>query len=131
MFTLNSFAENFSAYLNAFGLSQSEFARLFGVKANTVNQWTKGKREPDFETLCKICILFGVSFDEMLGFNNLMRKKEGVIRDIVGSNKEFQKAQRELQDNLFDAGKSPAEVQAECNRLYAQFLLVYQDIFKF
>ena len=131
MFSLNNFSENFSAYLKVRGLSQSEFARYFGVKANTVNQWANGKREPDFETLCKICVLFGVSFDEMLGYSNLERKKDGVLRFIIGENKVFQSEQKALQDNMRKSGKSDAEIQAECNKLYAKYFSEYESVFKF
>lgn len=129
---LNYFSENFSAYLKVKGISQSEFARLFGVKANTVNQWANGKREPDFDTLCKICILFGVSLDEMVGYNKTLRKyKTGVLRDIIGGNTSFQKEQAQLSDKLFKEGKTLAEVQKALNDFYNEKYKEYQKIFDF
>lgn len=129
---LNYFAENFSAYLKVKGISQSEFARLFGVKQNTVNQWANGKREPDLDTLCKICILFGISYDELLGYNKTVRKyKSAILREIIGGNKEFQKEQMQLQDNLFKEGKTIFEVPKILNEFYEERYEEYRKIFDF
>ena len=129
---LNYFSENFSAYLKVKGISQSEFARLFGVKANTVNQWANGKREPDLDTLCKICILFGVTFDEMVGYNKTARKyKTGVLRDIIGGNSQFQKEQTQMTDKFFKEGKNIVEIQKAADILYKEKYQEYQNIFGF
>lgn len=129
---INYFAENFSAYLKVKGISQSRFARLFGVKANTVNQWAKGRREPDIDTLCKICILFGVSMDEMTGYNKTLRKyKAGVIRDIIGGNKEFQKAQKQINDKMFENGATTEETIQADEEFYNEQYEEYQKLFGF
>ena len=90
------FAENFTNILRSRGVSQSLFAKLFGVKPNTVNQWANGKREPDLESLIKICILLGIDFNEILGYNFYKRIQLNVLEDIIGENREFKKEQEEL-----------------------------------
>lgn len=129
---LNYFAENFSAYLKVRGISQSEFSRLFGVKANTVNQWANGKREPDLDTVCKICILFDVSLDEMIGYNKTIRKhKTGVLREIIGGNSNFQREQAQITKKMFEEGKTIIEIQKVVNNFYEEKYKEYQKIFGF
>lgn len=128
----NYFSENFSAYLKVKGISQSEFARLFGVKANTINQWANGKREPDLDTLCKICILFGVTFDEMTGYSKTIRKyKAGILREIIGGNSQFQKEQMQLSDRLYKEGKSAIEIQKAVHAFYEKKYQEYKKLFGF
>lgn len=52
------------------GLSQKEFAKLFGAAQNTVSQWETGSRSIDDETLCKLSAYFGVSVDYLLGLSD-------------------------------------------------------------
>ena len=88
----NQFAKNLSAIMKERGISQTQLAYALRVKQNTVSQWTSGKREPDFDTFIKICIIFNVSPHEMLGYDKIkaMLAPE-LIRDIVGNDKNFQK----------------------------------------
>lgn len=78
MSRLNYFAENFTDLLRIKGLTQAEVAEKIGVKANTLNQWIKGKREPDFDNLLKICFCLDVDPAEILGY----RKAKNVLKDI-------------------------------------------------
>lgn len=48
-------------------LSQGELAKELGVSQRSISSWETGFREPDFETLSKIAIFFGVSADYLLG----------------------------------------------------------------
>lgn len=41
-------------------LSQSDLAKMVGVKSNTVSTWKRGTRKPDFEALCRLSNSFGV-----------------------------------------------------------------------
>lgn len=47
--------------------SQKLLADQLNVAQNTVSQWERGEREPDFEMLSKIAELFEVSTDYLLG----------------------------------------------------------------
>ncbi len=48
------------------GLKQSWVANKLGVKANTISQWEKGKREPNLAMLKKIALFFECTIDELL-----------------------------------------------------------------
>lgn len=49
------------------GLSQKKLAEKIGVSQATVGMWESGKREPNFNMLCTLSDLFGVSVDELIG----------------------------------------------------------------
>ena len=123
------FAENFTALLKVKGVSQSQFAKLYGVKANTVNQWANGKREPTFHDLLCICALLNVDLKELLGFNP--RTKKSLLRDIIGGNKDFQTAQKDLEKRLFEEGKSLEEIATACEELYKERYTLYVEVFDF
>ena len=123
------FAENFTALLKVKGVSQSQFAKLYGVKANTVNQWVNGKREPTFHDLLCICTLLNVEVKELLGFTP--RTKKALLRDIIGGNKDFQTAQKDLEKRLLEEGKSLEEIATACEELYKERYALYVEVFDF
>ena len=49
------------------GLLQKELASALGIGQNTLSQYEGGKRQPDYETLCKIADYLGVTTDYLLG----------------------------------------------------------------
>ena len=51
----------------AAGISQEKFAELLGVGRQTVLRWETGRTSPDCEKLVRMCELFHVSADEILG----------------------------------------------------------------
>ena len=54
-------------------VSQLELAKELNVAQSTVGMWETGKREPDFETLCKIAIYFDVTSDFLLGLSDTLK----------------------------------------------------------
>lgn len=90
----NQFAKNFTYIMKQRNITQSQLAYALKVRQNTVSQWMSGKREPDYDTLIKICIVFNFSPNDMLSYAPVKeRLKDGLIRDIVGSDRNFQKEQ--------------------------------------
>ena len=49
------------------GMSQSDLADKISVNKQTISQYERGVRRPDFETLSSLCDAFNVSSDYMLG----------------------------------------------------------------
>lgn len=49
------------------GLSQADLAKIFNVAQNTISQWERNVREPDFDTIEKIADFFKVSVGYLLG----------------------------------------------------------------
>ena len=48
-------------------MSQTELGKKFGAAQNTVSQWERGTREPDYEMLQALAEFFGASTDYLLG----------------------------------------------------------------
>jgi len=61
------------------GLSDSEVARRLGLSQARYANYVAENREPDFETLLRICRVLGVTPNEVLGFDERDRP-EGVER---------------------------------------------------
>ena len=60
-------AENIRANRDKLGMYQAELGRALGVSAQAVSKWELGKAEPDSESIMKMCRLFNVSADDLLG----------------------------------------------------------------
>lgn len=52
------------------GLSQEQVSKVIGVNCNTICQWERGTREPDFASLIKLADYFQVSIDFLLDRDN-------------------------------------------------------------
>ena len=69
------------------GLTQAQLADKLNISASTIGMYEQGRREPDNDTLTKLCIELNTSVDYLLGikeyknFNNLNIDK--VISDFI------------------------------------------------
>lgn len=52
------------------GLSYKEVSTMLGLTKNAFRNYETGIREPSLETLTKICLLFEVSADYLLGLTD-------------------------------------------------------------
>jgi transcriptional regulator with XRE-family HTH domain len=62
-----SLAENIRFHRERVGMYQSELGKALGVSAQAISKWELGKAEPDQESILKMCELFGISADQLLG----------------------------------------------------------------
>ncbi|MDR3293739.1 MAG: helix-turn-helix domain-containing protein [Clostridiales bacterium] len=53
------------------GLSQRSLGNVLSVNNQTVSFWETGSREPDLDTLVRLCKYFKVSADYLLGMSIL------------------------------------------------------------
>ncbi|MEF9852795.1 MAG: helix-turn-helix transcriptional regulator [Hydrogenoanaerobacterium sp.] len=58
------------------GMTQAQLAISLGVSPSTVGMYEQGRREPDHETLSRLCEIFHVSTDFLLGSGALTQKKD-------------------------------------------------------
>lgn len=42
------------------GVTQTELAEFLGIARNTLSQYVNAKREPNIETICKICTYLNI-----------------------------------------------------------------------
>lgn len=61
------FGDNLQKLRKAAKLSQDAAAERLGTTVRTYGSWERNEREPDFQILCKVADLFGVTTDLLLG----------------------------------------------------------------
>ena len=49
------------------GLSQTQLAQMLNTTQDTISLWELGKSCPDAENIIKLCKIFSISSDELLG----------------------------------------------------------------
>ena len=65
-----NFAEKLKELRNNIQKTQKQIADILEISTTCYAGYEQGYREPDFETLKKICILFDVSADYFLGLED-------------------------------------------------------------
>ena len=60
-------SDNIRHYRDKAGMLQSELGKKLGVSAQAVSKWELGKAEPDRDCIAKMCSLFGISANELMG----------------------------------------------------------------
>ena len=74
--SINEFAKNLKEEREARKMAKQTLANLLGVDRSLVYQWEVGTCEPDLDMLCKICYVFDISTDELLGIDKIEKEKE-------------------------------------------------------
>ena len=64
---VNKFPERFMELLETRGFSQYAFAKKYGFHKATVNDWCRGRTQPNIETILLICRELEESSDYLLG----------------------------------------------------------------
>ena len=66
-----TFSERLIELRKTRNLTQQELASYVNVNKQTISQYERGVRRPDFETLSSLCDYFNVSADYLLGIVNV------------------------------------------------------------
>lgn len=64
---MSKFSNRLAELRHEKGLSQKEIAKLLYIPQTTYSHYEVGNREPSIETIIKLCDLFDVSADYLLG----------------------------------------------------------------
>ena len=84
------------------GLKQSDVANMIGVKGNTLSNYENGVSEPDIDTFCALCDIYGLDPAEILG-EAYGLNVQGTDFDIKPSEIEHIKRYRNLDSEGKDA----------------------------
>ena len=63
---MNEFSRKLKKLRQSRGLTQADVAVRLGISASTVGMYEQGRREPDLETMQKICKLYNVTPDYLV-----------------------------------------------------------------
>lgn len=69
MYTL--FSDRLFKELEITKWTQSQLANLLGTSQQTISRWVKGINQPTFDDLLKLCVLFNVDTNYLLGYDEL------------------------------------------------------------
>ncbi len=67
---MNKFSKRLTELMKEKNILQKELSKSLGFSQNAISRWCNNNREPDFDTLIKICDFFDVSTDYMLGVSD-------------------------------------------------------------
>ncbi|MCH5317275.1 MAG: helix-turn-helix transcriptional regulator [Eubacterium sp.] len=71
-----SLGENIQKYRKNLGMSQEELGQKLLVSRQTISLWEKDQTAPTIDNLMRLKEVFGVSVDEILGFENKIQSEE-------------------------------------------------------
>jgi len=109
--------------------TQKEVSELIGVASSTYSMYERGEREPDFETLDKICQLFNVSSDYLIGASDYKKKYyELNAKDEKNIEKTLEKLVEELDNGLYS--KDMEEYDEESRALLINALSIGLNVAK-
>ena len=92
-------------------LTQDELAQFLGVTKASVSKWETGQSYPDLELLPRIAAYFGLTIDELIGYEAQMPKKR-IMETYEALCRDF-------------AEKPFAEVHAKCRQLARDYCSCY------
>ena len=70
LYVNKDFCKNLKEARNSRGLTQKEVAAYLGVVDSCYANWEQGRTEPNISDLQKLCFIFNVSADYLLGLEN-------------------------------------------------------------
>ena len=77
------FSENLKKLRISRGLTQAQLADKLDLSVSAISMYEQGRRKPDSDMLCKICSLFKISLDSLLGSNPIERDVNEVIVEMT------------------------------------------------
>ena len=67
---MENFGEKIKTLRSEKGYTQKELAQKIGQAQSTVVYWEQNKQEPNISSLKKLCLLFSVSADYLIGLTD-------------------------------------------------------------
>ena len=68
---ISVFARRLKELRQRYGLGQAQVARMANVTKNAISTYENGTRQPSFETLIRLAVIYRVSTDYLLGVNDI------------------------------------------------------------
>lgn len=72
-------------YRKQYKFTQTELGNKLGVSQDAISLWEKGKAQPNYEILRKLCIIFDISGDEILDIETEKQRKQVNINHSFNS----------------------------------------------
>ncbi len=75
------FYKQLKYFRNSLGYSQSKVAQLLNITQAAYSYYELGTREPTFDTLRKLCVIFNCTADELLEIDTPSQRKQIVLNN--------------------------------------------------
>lgn len=79
----NIIGKNITEYRKLAGLSQIEFAEKLNYSDKAVSKWERGESLPDVVVLKQIADLFGITLNDLAGYNTKKKKNIPSLRKLL------------------------------------------------
>lgn len=89
---MKQIGEQIKALRKGKNMTQERLADLLGVSAQSVSKWENHLTAPDISLLPAIASVFGVSIDELFGYN--LRETEAAVMEICRASWEYRESDR-------------------------------------
>ena len=86
MITLTEIQKRLATEIKNSGISQTELAKLLGIKQPTIGQYISGRAMPALDTFANLCVVLDVDPAEILGTSNADNKKSVQITGSFNNN---------------------------------------------
>lgn len=93
------FCENFKKLRQSHGLTQVQMANKLNLSPSTIGMYEQGRRNPDSNTLKKICSVFNVSMDNLFDLNTNNQNKKKSVSEFIDEISYTLKSQKGLMFN--------------------------------
>ena len=81
------FKNQLKFFRNQLGLTQIEIAKKLNISRQAYQHYEQGDREPNFETLKRMCIIFDCTADELLEIDTPSERKKVQINNSFNGSK--------------------------------------------
>lgn len=93
--------------------TQEQFATALGVTSQAVSRWESGGSYPDMEIVPSIANFFGISLDELFGYDNVREKRiEKIVNQLTQMNAQNNGVDVNIDECIFLARNALAEFPA-------------------
>lgn len=69
------FSKNLTEFMKTNNITQTQLADKLNTTQATVSRWLSGAHQPNIDTFGRICIVFNISPNELIGYDEM--SKEG------------------------------------------------------
>lgn len=80
-YSADNFRENLAELLRVKDMTQDEAARRCGVTPPVLNNWMKGKNEPNLHSFARLCAGLEIEPNWMLAKHELIKRQKGRTKD--------------------------------------------------
>ena len=97
-------------------MSQNQLAALLGVSGKCISRYEKNQSEPRIDLILKMCEIFNVDANYLLGIKNVYRAKNVVITkqdfEILDNYHKLNDDMRHIVDCIFNTNKPKEEIKS-------------------